>query len=186
MAARTTLTGLIARLRLLISDPAGVGQAWSDDQLQTFLDDLQRRANVDYFALTPAGNFAAGVTINRLIYSAPCGDWEAATLYNQSNVALSPSSADLNQGRWTFASDVPRRSTSSERASTFTARRRTCFVPVLPRAPRNSTSKPTIRNSNARRNRRACGPRFSNTTRGRRGGPAAQWLVVPEMLDSGS
>ena len=107
MAARTTLATLISRLRRLVADPAGVGQVWSDDDLQAFLDDLQRRANVDYFELTPAGNFAAGVTINHLIYSAPCGDWEAATLYSQAGAALSPSSADLNQGRWTFASDVP-------------------------------------------------------------------------------
>lgn len=107
MAARTTLAPLITRLRLLIGDPAGVGQVWSDDQLQIFLDDLQRRANVDYHELTPAGNFAAGVTISHLIYSAPCGDWEAATLYSQSGAVLSPSSADLNQGRWTFAADTP-------------------------------------------------------------------------------
>lgn len=108
MTIRSTMTSLISHLRVLIADPAGVNQVWTNDQLQTFLDNDQRRANVDYFQLTPAGNFASGVTINHLIYTAPCGNWESdAKLYTQNNSLLTPSTSEPNQGRWTFLEDQP-------------------------------------------------------------------------------
>jgi hypothetical protein len=38
MAARSTMAALIARVRQLISDPSGVDQLFSDDDIQNVMD----------------------------------------------------------------------------------------------------------------------------------------------------
>lgn len=108
MSARSTLLPIILKLRTLLGDPAGPNQRWSNEDLQVFLDAPERRANVNFYTLSPVGNFTASVTVETLVYQAPCGDWEAgATLYDSKNVLLSPSEADYSQGRWIFTTDTP-------------------------------------------------------------------------------
>lgn len=108
MSIRPTLQPLIQKLRVLLADPEGPDQQWSNAELAVFLDDGSRRANVNFFPLTPIGNYTATATVQTLVYQAPCGDWESgATLYDSGNAVLSPSEADYAQGRWVFTTDTP-------------------------------------------------------------------------------
>lgn len=108
MSVRPTMADLIRRLRTLVADPAGINQKWTDQELQDFFDTDQRRADANYFELTPSGNFASGVTIDHLIFTAPCGDWEASTtIYNSSRTLLTPTESDYVAGRFIFTTDQP-------------------------------------------------------------------------------
>jgi hypothetical protein len=103
--ARASMAALISHLRLLVHDPAGSDQTFSDDELQTFLDGNQTEAR--YMRLIPIETIQPGGTVEYLAYRAPVGWWEAVSLYDGSYDALTPATSDLQTGRWTFAAHQP-------------------------------------------------------------------------------
>ncbi len=93
---------LIIRLRLLVGDPAGGSQVFSDDELQDALD--AHRAEVRVAQLIPIESVASGGTVSYLEYMAPRGNWEDDVLLQSSSYAtVTPTTKDLLIGRWTFA-----------------------------------------------------------------------------------
>lgn len=120
MAARDTMTELIARLRLLIGDPSGDDQAFSDEELQSLLD--SRRTDHRYLELTPLATVDEGGAVRFLEYAAlirsewrhgmgvgeGIGDWEDdAKLYGPDYAEVEPASSDWARGRWTFEAHQP-------------------------------------------------------------------------------
>ena len=67
--ARVAMSALISHIRLLISDPAGATETFSDDELVTFAD--ARRIDVLYQPLTPLPSIAPGgaVTVMELAFA---------------------------------------------------------------------------------------------------------------------
>lgn len=99
MAVRTTMQTLIDRVRLLIYDPAGAGQVFSDQEIQDALD--RHRETVRYLELTPAETYASGGAISYLDYYAPFSDWEEdAALYDSTYTKLETVEADYLTGHW--------------------------------------------------------------------------------------
>lgn len=102
MAARTTMAGLIERLRRMVGDPAGTEQAWSDAELQDALD--VRRRDERQVELHGSPTIGPGGTVAWLEYSAERGDWEAgAALQDASWGTLTPSAEDGLRGSWRLA-----------------------------------------------------------------------------------
>jgi hypothetical protein len=98
---RDSMTALIDRVRLLINDPAGEGQVFSDHELQDFLD--RQRQFVRYLELSDAPTYAAGETLY-LDYMADRGDWEAdAVAQDGAFRGLTPASIDYQTGHVRFA-----------------------------------------------------------------------------------
>ena len=103
MAVRSSMADLIARVRLLLFDPAG-SATFADQEIQDTLD--QRREFVRYAPLRPEATPqpATGV-MQYLDYFATRGFWENdAALYGPAWQPLSPATSDTLTGHWTFAS----------------------------------------------------------------------------------
>jgi hypothetical protein len=99
------MADLISRVRLLINDPIGGGQVFTDQQVQDALD--KRRSDVRYLELAGAEAVAPGGTVSYLDYYANRGDWEAdEQLVDGSYNVLAPATADRLTGHWTFATDT--------------------------------------------------------------------------------
>lgn len=103
MAARDSMTYLIAAVRLLIGDPAGADAQFTDDELQAFLD--ARCVRRHYLRLKPLYETAPdGSRQARRFTSAPLGHWETdAVLVDASYTALEPASIDWAAGVFEFA-----------------------------------------------------------------------------------
>jgi hypothetical protein len=102
--ARSTMANLITRVRLLINDPSGGSQTWTDDQIQDVLD--ASRQDVLNSALTGKPTFS-GTTIQYLDYFASQGDWEDSPVMKQYlTVVVNPSASENIVGHWTFAQSV--------------------------------------------------------------------------------
>ena len=103
--ARANLANLIAKTRLLIEDPTGAGQFFTDDQIQDALD--ARRDEARYYPLTERETISAGGgTTTYLTFDAPVGYWETGVeLVDSSYNVLSPATGDLMAGRWTFSTE---------------------------------------------------------------------------------
>jgi hypothetical protein len=100
--ARASMADLISHLRLLVHDPAGDDQTFSDDEIQTFLD--QHQTEVRYLRLIPVETIQSGGSVVNLAYRAAVGWWEdTVSLYDRSYDELTPDSEDLQTGRWAFA-----------------------------------------------------------------------------------
>ena len=98
MAARATMTNLIALVRGLINDPAGASQQFSDDAIQAQLD-LHR----DYL-LKEALTALPAPDGSQLKWQSAKRNWEAdLTLTNPAGTALTPESSDPISGYFTFA-----------------------------------------------------------------------------------
>ncbi|MFN3652350.1 MAG: hypothetical protein ACK47B_22470 [Armatimonadota bacterium] len=98
---------LLSRLRGLIGDPAGAGQAWSDDELQDVADGCREEAR--YLPLAPEETRAAGGGAAYLSFSAPTGDWEEGPeLYDATYQVLIPAISDCRAGRWRFETEPAR------------------------------------------------------------------------------
>lgn len=95
---------LIARVRLLIGDPASATQQFSDQQVQDALD--RYREDVRYLELIEQPTFETAPTSTAwLDYYADRGDWESdAVLYKSDWSALTPATSDYLTGHWTFSS----------------------------------------------------------------------------------
>ncbi len=105
MAVRASMADLLARLRLLIADPAGDNQVFSDQELQDALD--RQRSDVRYLELMAMESIAPGGAVTYLDYYADRGDWEAdESLVDGSYNVLAAASADRLTGHWTFAADT--------------------------------------------------------------------------------
>lgn len=104
MAARTTLAGLITRLRRLVNDP-GAAQTWDDDELQDWLD--ANRLDVRRAVLRPETTWVSG-TVTYTDYYADYGDWESdVVLQDAEGNELTPVTSELVTGRWTFTEQRP-------------------------------------------------------------------------------
>jgi hypothetical protein len=91
---------LITRLRVVVGDPAGASQVFSDDELEDFLD--ERRADVDLALLRADTRLSGSPTVFR----APVRWWETDhVLADGSGSALTPTvgGTDALAGVWTFA-----------------------------------------------------------------------------------
>ena len=100
--ARVAMSALISHIRLLLSDPAGATETFSDDELVTFAD--ARRIDVLYQPLTPLPSIAPGGAVTYLTWTAAGGWWEAdSVLVDGSYNVLTPASSDCMAGRWTFS-----------------------------------------------------------------------------------
>lgn len=104
---RPTMSELVQQLRLLIGDPAGDQQTFTDEELQTFLD--ARRADHRYRRLRALYSIEQGLSVSILAYSSgPLTDWEAdAALFGPDFARLQPSTSDWHSGIWTFAIHQP-------------------------------------------------------------------------------
>jgi len=103
--ARTTLATLITQLRLLVNDPAGESQVWSDAELQNFLD--VNRVDVRHAALRPETTWAGGIT-TYTDYYADYGMWESdVVLEDGEGNDLTPLSSNLIVGHWEFDDQDP-------------------------------------------------------------------------------
>jgi hypothetical protein len=99
---RAELLDLRAKLRLLVGDPAGATEAFSDDDLDRFL--LDHRTGRRTFALSPAptpdGRY--------LLYTGPPSWADDVELVNSGGVVLNPDTTDLVSGEFGFvASTLP-------------------------------------------------------------------------------
>lgn len=103
--ARASLATIISRVRLLVDDPAGSGQVFTDDEIASALD--KRRDEARYIPLAELGTIApGGGTTTYLTFTAPVTDWETGVeLVDADYIVLTPATADLENGRWTFAAE---------------------------------------------------------------------------------
>ena len=103
--ARNSLSSIISHVRLLIGDTAGSPQVWSDDDIQTFLDN--HRQDVKYAQLYPVTDYSTGVA-QYLEWRAGGGWWDDdATLTDAQYQTLTPATKDLQRGVWVFATHTP-------------------------------------------------------------------------------
>lgn len=101
---RTTCKALLARLRKLIRDTDADCQTFTQDDLQTALDECRQRFR--YLELTALETRAAGGAVSYVDFLAPLGDWEdtVALVDGQYN-SLTPSTENLETGEWSFAAE---------------------------------------------------------------------------------
>lgn len=101
MAVRSTMTSLISRVRLLINDPAGINQQFSDQDIQDVLD--ESRQDIKNAPLRPLATFT-GATIQWLDYYAELGNWEDDVVLKQYLITtVSPSLSENIPGHWQFS-----------------------------------------------------------------------------------
>lgn len=85
----------------MIGDAAGPKQTWSDEDLEDYLD--EHRCEARYRRLHPVESISPGGGVEYKIFEAGIGDWESADLVDSSFAALTPATADLHVGRFTFS-----------------------------------------------------------------------------------
>lgn len=103
--ARASLTTLIAKTRLLVDDPAGASQVFTDDQIQDALD--ARRDEARYHPLIEHETISAGGgSTTYLTFTSLVGAWDTDTaLVDSTYTTLTPATSDLINGRWTFSTE---------------------------------------------------------------------------------
>ncbi len=102
MSARTSLAAILTQLRLLIDDPAGASQMFTDDQLQIVLD--QHAVQASYETLSPIENIASGGAVEYKKFISEHKFWEAdAALVDGNYTTLTPTSSDYLAAKWTFS-----------------------------------------------------------------------------------
>lgn len=115
MAVRSTMSDLITLVRLMINDPSGPNQQFSDQQVQDRLD--TGRDDIRYESLTIApsivnnSNTAGQAQTIFADYYSRYQWWEAditlQAYYNgQAWVVVTPVASDLIVGHWQFETDV--------------------------------------------------------------------------------
>src|SRR6267154_1099796 len=112
MAVRATLAAQIARVRLLISDPAGASQQFDDQTIQDTLD--EHRDDIRYEGMTIAPSIVNTASTNNQAstifadYYSRYTWWEAdAVLQGQGPtgaawIVLTPLASDYITGHWQF------------------------------------------------------------------------------------
>jgi hypothetical protein len=107
MPVRSTMVDMILQVRDLIGDnpPTGATQ-WTDQQIQDALDRERLDVNIsDWRELLPYYSVVSGAWQWTEYYDpSNYGDWEptVTVLYNAGLTQLSPSTADLLTGHWSF------------------------------------------------------------------------------------
>ena len=104
MAVRSTMSAIIARVRVLINDPEGASQTFDNQTIQNVLDD----SRVDYVneVLQTKPTYGTG-TIQYLNYWHELGSWEGGVVLQQFlTVTVTPSASDFIAGYWTFAQNT--------------------------------------------------------------------------------
>jgi hypothetical protein len=109
VAVRPTMqTSLIPRVRILINDPAGASQQFSDQDVQDVLD--EGRIDMFNFALTPQWTFSvAGVALGVFDYFTPAqwGNWEDGQVLKQYlTTVVTPATSENIVGHWTFTNST--------------------------------------------------------------------------------
>lgn len=96
------MSSLIARVRSLISDPAGANQQFSDQDIQDVLD--TGRVNVINALLRPTVTLTASGILNYENYYSDVGYWETDAVIQDGafNVATDYTDADYLTGHWTW------------------------------------------------------------------------------------
>ena len=103
MAIRTTMATLVARIRVMISDPSGASAVFTDDTIQEVLD--LSRVTVRYGILRCEPTLMPGGILSYTDFFADVGGWEdatATTLYSPSYAVLTPTVFDVITGHWSF------------------------------------------------------------------------------------
>lgn len=104
MAIRSTMKNLVTRVRLLINDPGGASQNFSDDDIQDVLD--ATRQDYRYLSLAPAPTYS-GSTITFKDYYANITDWEDdVTLWQYRTTQVIPATSENIPGHWTFTNST--------------------------------------------------------------------------------
>lgn len=98
-AVRSGMTELIRRLRLMIGDPAGAGEQFSSEELQSYLD--RGRVEVRYAPLHAEPTFLPGGLVEYRDYFSGDADWEASLTLLDASYAdvtslLIPADAETN------------------------------------------------------------------------------------------
>jgi hypothetical protein len=94
----------LSRLREKLAD-VNPPQRWTDQQLEAAL--ARVGAEVRYLQLRPIATRLSATQVEFRRHDAPCGDWSDAELFDANFSPLTPSAADPDLGRWTFATDTP-------------------------------------------------------------------------------
>jgi len=101
--ARASMAALIIRIRLMINDPAGGSQIWTDDQIQDVSD--ESRLDVVNMPLKPTITYDP--TIQYLNYFSDIGGWETDYVILQNyGTTVVPSSAEPIAGKFTFSTNT--------------------------------------------------------------------------------
>lgn len=104
MAVRSTMTALIASVRVLINDPAGASQTFDDQTIQDVMD--ESRVDVRNQALKATPTFS-GSTIQYLDYFSDLGGWEDGYVLKQYLITpVTPSLLEPIAGHWQFATST--------------------------------------------------------------------------------
>jgi hypothetical protein len=99
-----SIDAIVARVRLLIDDPSGGDQEFTDAEIQNAL--TLRRDEARYYPLMEVPSIASGGTKTYITFDAPVGDWETdVVLADTSYNVLSPATSDPVAGRWTFSTE---------------------------------------------------------------------------------
>jgi hypothetical protein len=102
--ARASTADLRDRLRVLINDPAGSGQRFDEDALESFLDET--RVTVTQARLQVVAEAAPGGVIRRRKWRSVCGTWEAGVTFQDAAFEnLTASAIGLISGEFEFAGD---------------------------------------------------------------------------------
>ena len=108
MPVRTSMAAIITEVRLLINDPAGGSQIFTDQQIQDHLDDLRDEVRYEQLMQAPTivnltGN-PSGVA--SFIYADDFSQWHwwetDVTLQDGKFLVLSPLASDYIVGHWQF------------------------------------------------------------------------------------
>lgn len=101
MVLRSTMAGLITRVRLLINDPAGPSQVFADQDIQDTLD--ASREDIYNLAMKPQVTFSGSDPI-WVDYLTRQGDWEDDFVIKQYlTVVTTPVTNEPIAGHWHFA-----------------------------------------------------------------------------------
>ena len=101
MTARTTMATLISRLRLLINDPAGASQTFTDDQLQAQLDLYAEY--VRYRPMAAIETISNTGTVTYLEYQSQKYYEDSPILTDGSYNTVTATTTNAIDGRYTFA-----------------------------------------------------------------------------------
>lgn len=101
MSVRSTMAALIARVRILINDPAGASQIFDDQAIQDVLD--EGRSDYKNEVLIPRPTFV-GSQIQFLDYWHKLGGWEDGYVIKQYLInTVTPATLEPIAAHWTFS-----------------------------------------------------------------------------------
>lgn len=104
MAVRSTMSALIASVRVLINDPAGVDQNFDDQTIQDVMDESRVDVRNQVLKATPT---FSGSTIQYLDYFSDLGGWEDGYALKQYLITpVTPSLLEPIAGHWQFSTST--------------------------------------------------------------------------------